>query len=235
MRGTLRLFASVKPVRYLEAGAPTGLTGLRTNASPRSTLLYLYHRTLDKLADIPETSLYRQSVEAVTKHRLALVQATKPDGYDAWAAKAKATIEQHPEQFTDNIQPKDVSEKSLWSSSKNNFIAEREWSFLEGLALDGGKSYYLRPKLIEEVDERVEDAEDLERMDREPPSEEEEEAIASIMEPGQERAKEQMEQFIKEIAKTKDEDVRNIPEEDLVLETEPVLNADQYVYLCGMG
>ncbi|KAK2613555.1 hypothetical protein N8I77_000462 [Diaporthe amygdali] len=99
MRGTLRLFASVKPVRFLEPGAPTGLTGLHANPSPRSTLLYLYSSTLDKLKVIPETSVYRQSVEAVTKHRMSLVQSVKPAGYDEWLAKARQILEKHPEHF----------------------------------------------------------------------------------------------------------------------------------------
>lgn len=99
MRGTLRLLASVKPVRFLEPGAPTGLTGLLTNPSPRSTLLFLYSSTLDRLAAVPETSLYRQSVEAVTKHRMSLVQSVKPAGYDEWLAKARQILEKHPEHF----------------------------------------------------------------------------------------------------------------------------------------
>lgn len=107
MRQTLRLLASVKPVaaRYLEAGAPTGLTGVHTYPTPRSTLLYLYSSTLDKLQTIPETSVYRQSVEAVTKHRMALVQAVKPAGYDEWKVKAQALVDQHPEHFDGYARP----------------------------------------------------------------------------------------------------------------------------------
>lgn len=85
--------------RYLEAGAPTGLTGLLTNPSPRSTLLYLYSTTLDKLQAVPETSVYRQSVEAVTKHRMSLVETVKPEGYDEWKAKALEILEKHPKHF----------------------------------------------------------------------------------------------------------------------------------------
>ncbi|KAK3368952.1 ETC complex I subunit conserved region-domain-containing protein [Lasiosphaeria ovina] len=99
MRRTLRLLASVKPARYLEAGTPTGLTGLRTHASPRSTLLFLYQTTLVKLQDVPEHSLYRQSVEAVTRHRLSLVEDVEPEGYEAWAERAAELIEEHPEHF----------------------------------------------------------------------------------------------------------------------------------------
>ncbi|KAI0843224.1 ETC complex I subunit conserved region-domain-containing protein [Hypoxylon sp. FL0890] len=99
MRRTLRLFAAVKPARYLEPGAPTGLTGLYTHGSPRSTLLYLYSRTLEKLQQFPESSLYRQSVEALTKHRMSAVEAVEPPGYAEWVAKARKIAAQHPGQF----------------------------------------------------------------------------------------------------------------------------------------
>ncbi|KAI0482876.1 ETC complex I subunit conserved region-domain-containing protein [Xylariaceae sp. FL0804] len=92
MRATLRLLASVKPARYLEAGNPTGLTGLYTHSSPRSTLLYLYSQTLDKLQGIPESSLYRQSVEALTRHRMAIVEAAEPPGHGEWAERAAQAV-----------------------------------------------------------------------------------------------------------------------------------------------
>ena len=94
MRPTLRALA-----RYLEPGTPTGLTGLWTHATPRSTLLFLYGSTLHKLQSLPATSLYRQSVEAVTKHRLSLVEQYTPPGYEAWAAKARELVRSNPEQF----------------------------------------------------------------------------------------------------------------------------------------
>jgi NADH dehydrogenase (ubiquinone) 1 alpha subcomplex subunit 5 len=100
MRRTLRQLAAVKPSRFLEPGAPTGLTGLLTHSAPRSTLIYLYSSTLEKLAAFPETSLYRQSTEAITKHRMAIVSAVEPDGYKLWAERAKLKMEEHPDVFT---------------------------------------------------------------------------------------------------------------------------------------
>lgn len=94
MRPTARVFA-----RYLEAGTPTGLTGLWTHATPRSTLLYLYGTTLSKLQNIPETSMYRQSVEAVTKHRMSLVEQLVPPGYEEWAVRAKELVSKNSSQF----------------------------------------------------------------------------------------------------------------------------------------
>ena len=111
MRRTLRLLASVKPARYLEAGTPTGLTGLSTHPSPRSALVYLYSRTLDSLAEFPEESLYRQSTEALTKHRLNIVSAVEPEGYKEWSAKAKQIISENPGAFErqERVQGKDMS------------------------------------------------------------------------------------------------------------------------------
>ncbi|KAK1779142.1 ETC complex I subunit conserved region-domain-containing protein, partial [Copromyces sp. CBS 386.78] len=106
MRAALRLLASaatgtVRPsTRFLKPGSPTGLTGLGTHPSPRSALLYLYNYTLDKLKQIPEHSLYRQSVEALTKHRLAIVEQFVPDGYDAWQERARKLLEKHKGDLT---------------------------------------------------------------------------------------------------------------------------------------
>ncbi|KAJ9635800.1 hypothetical protein H2201_000206 [Coniosporium apollinis] len=99
MRPALRLLAAVKSSRFLESGAPTGLTGLFTHPSPRSTLMYLYSGTLDKLKAVPEYSVYRQSTEALTRHRLAIIESVKPEGFDQWAARVRKQIEAHPDAF----------------------------------------------------------------------------------------------------------------------------------------
>ena len=61
--------------------------------------MYTYSSTLDKLKDFPESSLYRQSTEALTKHRMSIVQSVVPEGYEAWAEKAKKTMSEHPDVF----------------------------------------------------------------------------------------------------------------------------------------
>lgn len=95
----MRLLANVKPGRFLEAGTPTGLTGLFTHEAPRSALIYIYTSTLEKLKALPETSVYRQSAESLTNHRLNIVEAVKPPGWEEWAERAKAKIAAHPEVF----------------------------------------------------------------------------------------------------------------------------------------
>ncbi|EZF31099.1 hypothetical protein H109_02483 [Trichophyton interdigitale MR816] len=99
MRATLRLLANVKPARYLEPFTPTGLTGLSTHPSPRPTLIYLYTTTLQKLKAIPESSVYRKSTEALTKHRLDVVQSTKPPGFDAWLQRVRALVAENPDKY----------------------------------------------------------------------------------------------------------------------------------------
>jgi len=86
MRGTARLYAVVSQSapRTLKPGAPTGLTGLLTHPAPRSTLIYLYSSTLSKLQQIPESSVYRQATEALTRKRLDIIKAVKPPGFDIW-------------------------------------------------------------------------------------------------------------------------------------------------------
>ncbi|CAK7231472.1 hypothetical protein SBRCBS47491_007941 [Sporothrix bragantina] len=99
MRAALRLMAGVKPARYLQNGAQTGLAGLYTHDTPRSTLLFLYSSTLEKLQAAPEQSVYRQSVEAITKHRMAIVEAVKPAGYDEWLAQTRKIVAENPDYF----------------------------------------------------------------------------------------------------------------------------------------
>ena len=104
MKSTLRLLASVKPGtgRFLEAGNPTGLTGLFTHPSPRPTLLFVYSLTLDRLKQFPESSVYRQSCEALTKHRMRIIDDVKPAGWEEWKDRALEKIKNNPEMLKPN-------------------------------------------------------------------------------------------------------------------------------------
>ena len=100
MRTTSRLLASVRSAsKYLEPNTPTGLTGLSTHPSPRPALIYTYKQTLKKLNQLPSSSVYRQSTEALTKQRLAIIEATKPEGYDAWLGRVRKQIDANPAAF----------------------------------------------------------------------------------------------------------------------------------------
>ena len=63
---------------------PTGITGLAHHPQPRNQLLGVYTATLESLQGIPEHSVYRQSVEALTKERLKIVESTEdPNAIEA--------------------------------------------------------------------------------------------------------------------------------------------------------
>ena len=94
MRTSTRLLATA--ARYLEANTPTGLTGLGTHPAPRPALVYTYKKTLEKLKQIPASSVYRQSVENLTKHRLAIVEEQVPEGFEAWKERVQKQIQASP-------------------------------------------------------------------------------------------------------------------------------------------
>lgn len=60
------------------SGKPTGITGIYQHPNPRPALISLYSHTLMVLKDkFPETSIYRQSVEALTRNRLKVVEGSE--------------------------------------------------------------------------------------------------------------------------------------------------------------
>ncbi|KAJ9609554.1 hypothetical protein H2200_005881 [Cladophialophora chaetospira] len=100
MRATSRLLATVKSAsKYLEAYTPTGLTGLSTHPSPRPALVWTYRQTLQRLGQLPKSSVYRQSTEALTKHRLEIVESVKPEGYDQWLERVRKQIAASPKAY----------------------------------------------------------------------------------------------------------------------------------------
>ncbi|KAF2717353.1 hypothetical protein K431DRAFT_315865 [Polychaeton citri CBS 116435] len=131
MRAATRLFAAVKP-QYLEPGAPTGLAGLFTHATPRSTLLYLYSATLDKLKTFPESSVYRQSTEALTKQRLSVIESVTPEGLEAWQNRVSGLVEQYPNAFrkvqTSNGSSFNIIYKDAVSTSSQRGISAAEYN-----------------------------------------------------------------------------------------------------------
>lgn len=132
MRPALRLLATAsKQGNFLEAGAPTGLTGLYTHSAPRSTLLYLYSSTLEKLgAHFPESSVYRQSTEALTRHRMSIVERVKPAGLSDWQTRVQKIVDEHPEAFRKipiTTQQGTKEFNIVWKSSAKEGMQTAEW------------------------------------------------------------------------------------------------------------
>ncbi|KAI8992060.1 ETC complex I subunit conserved region-domain-containing protein [Mycotypha africana] len=70
MRFTRTLFQAVtKP--------STGIAGLKVHRNPRPHLIQTYNSTLEVCSRLPTTAVYRQTTEAITKHRLAVVESTE--------------------------------------------------------------------------------------------------------------------------------------------------------------
>lgn len=52
----------------------TGITGLKVHPNPLPVLKDTYESTLKALSALPATSVYRQSAEAITQHKLSIVE-----------------------------------------------------------------------------------------------------------------------------------------------------------------
>jgi hypothetical protein len=157
MRNSLRLLAKVRRSKFLEPNTPTGLTGLTTHPAPRPALILTYHQTLDKLQQLPTTSVYRQSTEALTKHRLSIVESTKPAGYDAWLARVQNQISANPEAYKDMKRPDGsyahgrIPEESndVWDGVVSRRSALDTGVFTEKAVLDRGRAIQAEVENVE--------------------------------------------------------------------------------------
>ncbi|KAJ1554784.1 hypothetical protein HK096_001657 [Nowakowskiella sp. JEL0078] len=66
----------------------TGIHGIAVHPFPRPALIETYNRILHSIKRIPSESVYRQSVEAITKQRLAVVESL--DNYEDIEKKLNA-------------------------------------------------------------------------------------------------------------------------------------------------
>jgi len=55
----------------------TGIFGLPVHPNPRPHLIKTYNDTLAALSRLPTVAVYRQATEALTKHRLSIVESTE--------------------------------------------------------------------------------------------------------------------------------------------------------------
>ena len=73
------MFRLSRPLFQQAFKSTTGLTGLKVHPNPLPTLIETYRSTLTQLSSIPQTSVYRQSVEALTQRKLNIVQSANGD------------------------------------------------------------------------------------------------------------------------------------------------------------
>ena len=68
------MFRFSRPLLNAVTKRSTGITGLNVHPNPLPKLVETYKSTLSVLSTIPQTSVYRQGAEAVTRHRLGVVE-----------------------------------------------------------------------------------------------------------------------------------------------------------------
>ncbi|KAH7883628.1 NADH2 dehydrogenase [Phlebopus sp. FC_14] len=73
------MFRLTRPLLQQVVKTTTGITGLAVHPNPLPELSQTYEATLSVLSSIPPTSVYRQGVEALTKHKLNIVQSANGD------------------------------------------------------------------------------------------------------------------------------------------------------------
>ncbi|KAG2201214.1 hypothetical protein INT47_013025 [Mucor saturninus] len=66
-----------RPLFQAVTKASTGLAGIPVHQNPRPHLIKTYNSTLEALARIPATAVYRQATEALTQQRLSIVESTE--------------------------------------------------------------------------------------------------------------------------------------------------------------
>ena len=73
------MLRATRPLLQQAVKSTTGLTGLKFHPNPLPTLVSTYQETLARVAEIPPSSVYRQSVEALTQRKLKIVRDANGD------------------------------------------------------------------------------------------------------------------------------------------------------------
>lgn len=81
----------------------TGRTGLKVIADPLPELVKTYQTTLSVLERMPETSVYRQGAEALTRQRLQVVENANGDIEAAAVKLAEGQIEEALDVASDEL------------------------------------------------------------------------------------------------------------------------------------
>lgn len=170
MRGTLRLLAKIQPGKFLEVNSPTGLTGILTHPQPRSTLIYTYNQILNKLKALPESSVYRQSTEALTKSRLKIVESTKPAGYEEWLSRVKAEVEKNPAAYA-HVMQKDgsIAFSEAFETTSEVWDGEKREVYQEGAYSEAAANLKGQAVKAEEERQQVEEPPRPSELEQEPP------------------------------------------------------------------
>ncbi|KAJ2082967.1 hypothetical protein H4R24_001161 [Coemansia sp. RSA 988] len=115
--------------------ATTGIVGLPVNPAARTKLIDLYKKTLEELrTKIPEKAVYRQSVEAITAHRLKVAEENEDASVIEKLVNA-GQIEELVYQAEDEI--KLISKMAEWRAWEplEEPAPPRQWEYFKKAAL----------------------------------------------------------------------------------------------------
>lgn len=70
----------------------TGLTGLAVHPAPLPVLLSTYSSTLHEVSRMPPSAVYRQSVESITKERIAIIERLGGEGQESDIVNVEAAL-----------------------------------------------------------------------------------------------------------------------------------------------
>ena len=73
------MFRFTRPLLSAVTKRSTGITGLKVHHDPLPELKKTYEATLQTLAAIPSSSVYRQGAEAFTQHKLKILERANGD------------------------------------------------------------------------------------------------------------------------------------------------------------
>ncbi|KAI0724511.1 NADH2 dehydrogenase [Cerioporus squamosus] len=73
------MFRLTRPLFSAATKRTTGIVGLRVHQDPLPALKQTYEATLQTLSAIPQTSVYRQGTEALTLHKLKVLERANGD------------------------------------------------------------------------------------------------------------------------------------------------------------
>ncbi|KAF9229325.1 NADH2 dehydrogenase [Gyrodon lividus] len=124
------MFRLTRPLLQQVVKKTTGITGLAVHPNPLPQLTQIYQSTLLVLSSIPSTSVYRHGVEALTKHKLNIVQSADGDITTVEKQLDEGQIEQSL----------DIAEDEL--KLAQNMLEWKAWESLEEKPLPGQWEYF---------------------------------------------------------------------------------------------
>ncbi|KAH9944418.1 NADH2 dehydrogenase [Epithele typhae] len=88
------MFRCTRTLLTAVAKRSTGITGLQVSANPLPELKKTYEDTLQALSAIPQASVYRQAAEALTQHKLKVLERANGDVHAAEKELNEGQIEE---------------------------------------------------------------------------------------------------------------------------------------------